>query len=90
MSQPTRDDMMRMLVESLQSIDIDIPARYKALWLTSALDGSEDYLASEKIMSLVGKDLKNFSAELMKFKSLKQLKALLELITPTKGVLRKN
>ena len=40
--QPTRDDMVRMLFESIQNINVDIPARYKALWLTSALDGSED------------------------------------------------
>ena len=53
--------MMRMLIESLQNINADIPARYKALWLTSALNGSEDYLVSDKIMSLVGDDLKKYS-----------------------------
>lgn len=79
--QPTHDDMVQMLVDSLESIDVDIPARYKAPMLTSALDGSEDYLASEKIMSLVGKHLKTFSAELMKLNSLKQLRVLLKLIT---------
>lgn len=80
--QPTHDDMMQMLVECLEIIDVNIPARYKAPMLTSTLDGSEDYLASEKIMSLVGKDLKTFSAELMKLNSLKQLRVLLKLITP--------
>ena len=88
--QPSRDDMMKMLVESVQSIDVDIPARYKALWLTSALDGSEDYLVSERIMSLVGEELKAFRTELMQTASVKQLKDLLKLITPPKGVSRRN
>ena len=30
--QPSRDDMMRMLVESLQRIDVDVQRRYKSLW----------------------------------------------------------
>jgi len=87
--QSSRDDMMRMLVESVQRIDIDIPARYKSLWLTSA-NGSEDYLVSEKIMEMVGKELKELRSELMKSKSPKQLKELLKRITPPKGVRRKN
>ena len=88
--QPNRDDMMRMLVESLQSIDVDVQGRYKSLWLTCALDGGEDYLVSEKLMSMVGKDLKKFRAELMKSRSPKQLKDLLKLITPPNGVCGKN
>ncbi len=57
-SEPTKigDDMMRMLVES-NSLDVDIPARYKALWVTNKLDGSEDYLVSERVMTLVGTNL---------------------------------
>ena len=79
--QPTRDDMMRMLFESLATLEIDIPACYKSLWLTSALDGSKEYFVSEKLMSLVGEDLKKFRAELMKSKSLNQLKYLLNYST---------
>ena len=59
--QPTRDDMMmRMLFGSIQNINVDIPACYNALCLTSALNGSEDYLVSDKTLSLVGDDLKKF------------------------------
>ena len=54
---PNRNDMMRMLVESNDSIDVDIPARYKALWVTNKLDGSEDHLASERIITLVVKNV---------------------------------
>ena len=88
--QPTRDDMMSMLVKSLESIDVDIQGRYKALWLTCALDGSEDYLVPEKLMSMVGEDIKKFRVHLMKSRSPKQLKDLLKLITPPKSIRRKN
>lgn len=87
--QPNRNDMMRMLVESFNSLNIDISARYKALWLTNKLDGSEDYLVSERIMRLVGERLKEFREELMKTPSPKNLKDLMKLITPPKGVRRK-
>lgn len=88
--QPTRDDMMRMLVESVNTLDVDFQASYKALWLTSALDGSEDYLVRESIMAMVGEDLKKFRSELMKTKSPKNIKTLAQSITPPKGVRRKN
>ena len=48
--QPTDDDKMLILVERLQRIDIDIPARYKALWLTRAPDSNEDYIRSQKML----------------------------------------
>ena len=87
---PSCSDIMGMLVESLQSIDVDVEGRYKSLCLTCSLDGSEDYLVSGKLMSMVGEDLKKFRAELMKSRSPKQLKDLLKLITPPKGVCGKN
>ena len=41
-TQPSRDDMMRILVESdLKSLEIDAESRFKALWVTNALDGTE-------------------------------------------------
>lgn len=87
--QPSRDDMMRMLAESLEAVDIDVVTRFKSLWVTNALDGSEDYLVSERIIMLVGEKLKAFRAKLNKNKSPKNLKDLLKLITPPKGVKRK-
>ena len=79
--QPNRNDMIRMLVESFNSLNIDISACYKVLWLTDKLDGSEDYLVSERIMRLVGGRLKEFREELMKTPSPKHLKDLMKLIT---------
>ena len=85
---PNRNDMMRMLVESNDSIDVDIPARYKALWVTNKLDGSEDHLVSERIITLVGQKLMLFRENRMKEPSPTNLKDMLKLITPPKGVKR--
>ena len=63
MPQPSRDDMMKMLAESFNSLKIDEVNRFKVLWVTNALDSSEDYLVSEKIIALVGSHLKEFRDE---------------------------
>ena len=84
--QPSRDDMMRILVESFKSLEIDVESCFEALWVTNALDGTEDYLVSERVMLLVGNKMKVFRNDLMKKKSPKNLKELLKLITPPKGV----
>ena len=40
--QSSRDDMMRMLSESFEAVETDVATRFKSLWVTNALDGSED------------------------------------------------
>ena len=45
---------------------------------------------SERIIALVGNEMKTFRNDLMKKKSLKSLKDLMKLITPPKGIRRKN
>ena len=58
----------------VQNINVDIPACYEVLWLTSGLDGRENNLLSDKRMSLVGfNHLKKFQPELMKLPRAKQL-----------------
>ena len=84
--QPSRDDMMRILVETFKSLEINVESCFEALWVTNALDGTEDYLVSERVMLLVGNKMKVFRNDLMKKKSPKNLKELLKLITPPKGV----
>ena len=53
-----------------------------------SLEG-EDYLVSDKIMSLVGDNLKKFQFESMKLPSPKQLSELLKQITAPRGVRKK-
>ena len=80
--QSSHNEMMRMLVESNNSLD----ARYRALWITSKLNRSEDHLVSELIMTLVGQILMLFRENQMKNASPKTLKDLLKLITLPKDV----
>ena len=81
--------MMSMLVKSNNSVNVDFPARYKALWIKNKLDGTEDHIVSERInysrrpktYAFQGKsDEENPSP--------KNLKDLLKLITPPKSVKR--
>ena len=90
MPQPSRDDMMKLLAESFNSVKIDVVNCFKALWVTNALDGSEDYLVSEKVIALVGSHLKEFRDERTKKDSPKSVKQLLRSLTSPKCVKCKN
>ena len=85
----SRHNMIRMLSERFEAVEIDVVTHFKSLWVTNALDGSEDYLVSERIMMLVGEKLKVFRKQLNKVDSPKNSKDLLKLITPPEGVKRK-
>ena len=86
---PSRDDMMQMVYDSHKVLEKDYSKEFKSLWVTNALDGSEDYLVSETIYKLVGAKLIEFRENLMKTPSPKNLKQLAKIITPPKGVKRK-
>ena len=81
---PSSDEMMTMLYESHVSLQKDYD------WVTNALDGSEDYLVSERVYKLVGTRMIDFRNQLMKTASPKNLKQLLKKITPPKEVKRKD
>ena len=83
---PSRDEMMRMLYESHVSLKKYYAKKFKNLWETNALDGSEDYLVFERVYKLVGTTMIDFWNQLMKTASPKNLKQLLQMITPPKGV----
>ena len=74
--QSSRDDMMGFCQKVLKQLKLMLP---------NALHGSEDYLVSESMM-LVGEKLRVFPKQLNKAESPKNLKDLLKLITPPKGV----
>ena len=79
-----------MAYESLVSLEKDYAKEFKSLWVTNALDGSEDYLVSERVYKLVGTRMIDFRNQLMKTASPKNLKQLLKKITPPKEVERKD
>ena len=65
---PSRDEMMSMLLKAWESLQIDIKREFKSLFVTNSLDGSEDYLVSNKLFSLIGEEMKTFRKELMSSK----------------------
>ena len=74
---PSRDEITRMLYESHVSLE-DYAKEFKSLWVTNALDGSGDYLVSERVYKLVRTRMIDFRNELMKTASPKNLKQLLK------------
>ena len=53
------------------------------------MDGSEDYLASDKLYALVGNEMAKFRTEVMSSHSEKTLKEVIRKLIPPKGVKRK-
>ena len=64
--------------------------RFKVLWVTNNLDGSEDFLVSQKLMNLVGPEMIKYRNELMAKEAPLNLNQLMKEITPPKGVRRKS
>ena len=81
-----RNEIMNLTIESWNELKVDVEARYKSLWLTNALDGTEDSLTSDKMFQLVGHDLFDYREKLTNSESTATLKALTSQITPPKGV----
>ena len=53
------------------------------------MDGSEDYLVSDKLYALVGNEMVKFRTELMTSRPAKTLKEVIRKLIPPKGVKRK-
>ena len=84
--------MMTMCVRAITKAkdQVDTKKAFKSLFVTNALDGSEDHLVSDRIFELVGNEIKKFRENLMQEKAPKNLKEMLKTITPPKGIRRKN
>ena len=80
--------MMNMFQKSWDKVylEIDNEQAFKTNMITIALDGSEDHLASKKLMDLVGTEMKEFREKLLKTKPAESLKALRSQITKPEGV----
>ena len=87
---PSRNEMMSMLLKAWESLQIDTKKEFKSLFVTNSFDGSEDYLVSDKLFSLVGQEMVAFRKELMSSDSSKTLKEVIRKLIPPKGVKRKS
>ena len=86
---PSRDEMMRMLLKAWELLDVDTEREFKSLFVTNALDGSEDYLVSDKLYALVWNEMVKFRTELMSSRSEKTLKEVIRKLIPPNGVKQK-
>ena len=57
---PDRSEMMTLLLESEKAIALGTNAAFKSVWVANSLDGSENYLVSDKIFGLVGDSMRQF------------------------------
>ena len=80
------DDMMNMLFESWEALTLDPISALKNNFVLNAMDGSEDYLVTDKLLDLVGEDIRAFRTNLTSSPPPKSIKELIQTITPPKGV----
>ena len=80
--------MIAMFMGAQDEINVDFPRAYKSLFITNALDGSEDHLISDKLFELVGVKIKKFREKLMMEESPSTLDELIKTITAPKGIRR--
>ena len=66
----------------LIDVKIDVKSASKSVWVTNAIDGSEDYLGSDKIFGLNGKSMTSFRAEIIAKPPPKNLKELITSMIP--------
>ena len=50
---PLPNEMMCMVLEAWETLEIDTQREFKSLFMTNALDGSEDYLVLDKLFTLI-------------------------------------
>ena len=86
---PSRNEMMSMLLQAWETLEIDTEGEFKSLFVTNALDGSEDYLVLDKLFALTGDEMVDFRKELMLQNSIKSRKEVIRNLIPPKAVKRK-
>ena len=76
---PSRDNLIKMLMSSVSQV-------FKKLFVTNKLDGSEDYLVSDKLFSLIGNEMKDFRDSLLKSDVPNNLKTIVKQLILPKGI----
>ena len=71
--------MMYMLIRSWEMLCIDAEREFISLFETSALNGSEDHLMSDKLHALIGDEIVKYRKELMLSSLLKALRKFFEI-----------
>ena len=87
---PSSNEMMRMLNSTWNKLNINNVQAFKNLFVTNSPDGSQDYLVSDKLFSLIGESMRRLRKELVKTKAPETLKLVVRSLIPPKGIHRKN
>ena len=66
----------------LIDVKIDVKSASKSVWVTNAIDGSEDYLVSDKTFGLNGKSMTSFRTEIIAKPPPKTVKELITSVIP--------
>ena len=83
---PPRDDMMELMTTAYSECNVNQAVSYKVNWLTNKLDGSEDMVVSQSLRDLVGQEMMEFRAELLKSQVPATLREAVQQITRPEGV----
>ena len=62
---PSRDDMMKMIAAAWNKLNVDHTRAFKTLFVINSLDGSEDYLESDRLFQLIGDSMVSFREKLI-------------------------
>ena len=82
---PNRENMIKMLMNSWDATATDFSQVFKKLFVTNKLDGSEDYLVSDKLFSIIGSAMNDFGDCLIKSNILNNLQGVVKQLIPPKG-----
>ena len=86
---PARKEMTNMTVKAAKKIDVNFAEVFKQLFVTNKLDGSEDYLVSDKLFDLIGNDMVEFRKKLIESRTPDTIQAVIKNIIPPEGIRRK-
>ena len=87
---PSREVMINLLLAAWRETVVDFAAVFKKLFVSNNLDGSEDFLVSDKLFSLIGDDMLEFRRQLLSSKLPINLQAVIKTLIPPKGIRRNN
>ena len=85
---PNREDMVKMLLSAWKDVPNNFAEVFKKLFVTNALDGSENHLVSDKLFALIGSDMQKFRKELTESPVPAKLLTVIKQLFPPKGIRR--
>ena len=87
---PSRGDMMKIIATAWNKLNVDHTRAFKTLSVTNSLDGSEDYLVSDRLFKLIGDSMVFFRKKLIESEIPASLPAVVKKLIPPKGIKHKN